>query len=66
MASKPRPSTRSSNPKTTGGRQKPAAAKPRAHREDTFEAREQRRRAPKTHFPSRTAGAHRKDKAPAR
>ena len=34
----------------------------RAHRDDTPEAKEQRRRAPKTH-PTRTPGAARKDEA---
>ena len=62
MPTKPRPSTRSSNPKTTGGRRKPPGAPPRAHRDNTPEAQVQRRRAPKTHFPTRAQGARRKDK----
>ena len=40
----------------------PAGGRARAHREDTGEAAEQRRRAPKTHPPGRTPGAVRKDK----
>jgi hypothetical protein len=62
MPVKPRPSTRSNNTKTTGGRRKPPGAAPRAHRGDPTEARQQKRRTPKTHFPSRAPGAQRKDK----
>jgi hypothetical protein len=63
MAKMPRPSTRSSNPKTATarGHNRPTGGKARAHRNDTPEAVEQRRRAPKTH-PTRTPGAVRKDK----
>ena len=67
MATKrPRPSTRSSNPKTTKGGQATGGAEPRkarAHRDDTPEARAQRERLPKTH-PSnaRSRPAARKDK----
>jgi hypothetical protein len=67
MATKPRGTVTSSNPKTTtkgkaggGDPSRPA----RAHRGDTFEAREQKRRLPKTH-PTRNArsrAAARKDK----
>jgi hypothetical protein len=58
MATKPRPSTRSTNPKTTkklpkeppfDRDNKPA----RAHRDDTPEAKLQRERLPKTHPNSR-------------
>ena len=60
------PSKRSSNPKTTRGSQEKGTKSPRgvarAHRDDTFEAREQQRRAPKTH-PNRAAGSRRKDAA---
>jgi hypothetical protein len=63
MARQPRPSTRSSNPKTVSkrGRNRAPGAAPRAHRDDTPEAREQNRRASKTH-PTRNPGARRKDK----
>jgi hypothetical protein len=37
-------------------------ARSRAQRNQTPEAREQQSRAPKTHFPSRAAGAQRKDR----
>jgi hypothetical protein len=57
-------SKRSSNPKMTRGSQQKGAKGPRsvarAHRDDTFEAREQQRRAPKTH-PTRAIGSRRKD-----
>ena len=60
MASRPRPSTRSSNPKTTKKRTSGRTGQaPRPQRDDTPESREQDRRAPKTH-PTRTAGARRK------
>lgn len=54
MPTRPRPSTRSSNPNTSRNAQKVGAdgkdRKPaRAHRDDTPEAREQRKRLPKTH-----------------
>ena len=62
MASKPRPSTRSSNPKTTKKRTSGrTGASPRPQRGNTPEAREQDRRAAKTH-PTRHVGARRKDK----
>jgi hypothetical protein len=64
----PKPSARSSNPRSTrelagqpaGAQRRP----PRAHRDDTFEAAHQRARQPKTHpgTRSRTPGAIRKDK----
>jgi hypothetical protein len=55
-----RPSTRSSNPKTTKKRTSGRTGQPpRPQRDDTAEAREQERRAPKTH-PTRAAGARRK------
>jgi hypothetical protein len=67
MATRPRASKTSFNPQTTtkgraggGDPSKPS----RAHRDDTFEAREQQRRLPKTH-PTRNARSHaaaRKDK----
>ena len=62
MASRPRPSTRSSNPKTTKKRTggKPAQP-PRAQRAGTTEGRAQQKRAPKTH-PTRNPGGRRKDK----
>ncbi len=62
MASRPRPSTRSSNPRTTKKRTSGRPGQP-AHpqRNDTPEAREQDSRAPKTH-PTRDTGARRKDK----
>jgi hypothetical protein len=62
-AKKPRPSTRSSNPKTATSRggNRSAGGTPRAQRNDTPEATMQRKRAPKTH-PTRTPGAARKDK----
>jgi hypothetical protein len=63
MASRPRPSTRSSNPKTTKKRTSGRTGEPpRPQRDDTGEAREQDRRAPKTH-PTRTAGARRKGRS---
>ena len=66
MAKQPRPSTRSSNPKTTDkhpGERANARAKPaRAHRQDTPEARRQREGMPKTH-PTRAPSAARKDKS---
>jgi len=62
MASRPRPSTRSSNPKTTKKRTSGRTGQaPRPQRDDTPESREQDRRAPKTH-PTRTAGARRKSR----
>ena len=61
MASRPRGSTKSSNPRTTGDVNKtpggPSAA--RADRIDTPEAKEQNRRSPKTH-PTRAVGSRRK------
>ena len=64
MPAKPRPSTRSSNRKTAATnfpKQKSADPKrARAHRNDTWEAREQTRRTPKTH-PTRNASSSRKD-----
>ena len=63
MASRPRPSTRSSNPKTTKKRTSGRTGEPpRPQRDDTPESREQDRRAPKTH-PTRTAGARRKGRS---
>ena len=63
--SRPRGSTKSSNPKTTGKNPKepaPRESRPtRAHRNDTPEAKMQRRGMPKTH-PDRSASAARKDK----
>ena len=60
------PSKRSANPKTTRGSQQKGAKGPRgvarAHRDDTFEAREQQRAAPTTH-PTRAVGSRRKDAA---
>ena len=60
------PSKRSSNAETTRGSQEKGTKSPRgvarAHRDDTFDAREQQRRAPKTH-PTRAVGARRKDAA---
>jgi hypothetical protein len=60
----PRSSTRSNNPNTTGKNPKqPQFADrrgPRAHRDDTPEARLQRARAPKTH-PTREPRAMRHD-----
>jgi hypothetical protein len=58
----PRPSTRSSNRKTTGDITKEAPRgrkQPRAHRDNTPEAKAQRARSPKTH-PTRAVGAQRK------
>jgi hypothetical protein len=63
---KPRASTKSTNPKTTGNfpKERPAggagARASRAHRNDTTEAREQVARIPKTH-PTRNAQSARKD-----
>jgi hypothetical protein len=62
------PTKRSNNPKTIGdfSERKRSAALPgtpaRARRDDTPEARMQRRRAPKTHPNTRTPGAQRKDR----
>ena len=60
MASRPRGSTKSSNPRTTGDINKtPGGPRPaRAQRNDTPEAKEQNRRSPKTH-PTRAAGSRR-------
>jgi hypothetical protein len=61
---RPAPSKQSSNPKTAtkgnagGGGNRPA----RAHREDTFEAKVQRDRTPKTHPTNRSGAGRRKDK----
>jgi hypothetical protein len=64
-SNRPRGSTKSRNPKTTGKNPKePAPREPRptrAHRNDTPEARGQRGGMPKTH-PTRAASAARKDK----
>jgi hypothetical protein len=60
---KPAPSKQSRGKPANRGRRKPAHVTPRAHRDDTTEARHQRARAPKTHFPARTPGAVRKDKS---
>src|SRR4051812_37471874 len=63
MASKPRPSTRSSNPETTKKRTSGRTGQPpRPQRNSTGEGREQDRRASKTH-PTRNIGARRKDKS---
>ncbi len=68
MAAKPKPSTRSSNPDTHRNAQKTVAdgkdrKPPRAHRDDTPEAKMQRDRMPKTHASSRgRVAATRKDK----
>ena len=68
MPSKPRPSTRSSNPDTSRNAQKTGRdhkdRKPaRAHRNDTPEAKAQEERMPKTHPNSRgRVHAARKDK----
>jgi hypothetical protein len=65
MASQPRPSTRSSNPRTTHKlpkqSQQPERRPARAHRDDTPEARRQRQGIPKTH-PTRSPSAAREDK----
>jgi hypothetical protein len=70
MASKSKASKRSSNPKTTK-KARPhepnagAGTPPRAHRDDTSEARTQRARLPKTHPNSRgRQAAARKGKGP--
>ncbi len=66
---KPKPSTRSSNPNTSKNAQKTAAdgkdrKPPRAHRDDTPEAKMQQERMPKTHPNSRgRVHATRKGKA---
>lgn len=67
MAKSPaKPSKRSTNRKTTGNfpghAPRAQSPKPRARRDDTPEAREQQRRAPKTH-PTRAIGSRRKDEA---
>ena len=54
MASKPAPSKRSTNPRTAGKMPKrpvfdDQGTAPRAHRDNTGEARQQRERMPKTH-----------------
>lgn len=66
MASKPRPSTKSSNPKTARkhhpGQDAGQATKPaRGQRRDTPEARKQQARVAKTH-PTRNPVKARKDK----
>jgi hypothetical protein len=72
MASKPSPTKRSSNPKTTGKhpKEQPWADGPRkatrAHRDDTPEAKRQYDRMPKTHSTGGQGGAVRKDRKGAR
>src|SRR5687768_16548964 len=64
MAStRPAPSKQSKGKLANRGRRNAPSTSPRAQRDDTTEARAQQRRAPKTHFPARTPGARRKDKA---
>jgi hypothetical protein len=63
MAAKVRGSKTSSNPKTTENRSHAGRTRTaRAQRDDTGEARQQRRGTSKTHPTSRRAGATRKDK----
>jgi len=64
MASRPRGSTKSSNPKTTAGGQGTrggeGSRQSRAQRDDTPEAKTQNRQSTKTH-PTRAQGSRRKD-----
>jgi hypothetical protein len=65
MAKQARPSTRSKgrpSPNSRPEKRTTYTGRPvRAHRDDTPEAREQRKRTPKTHPKSRAQGAQRKD-----
>jgi hypothetical protein len=60
---RPAPSKQSKGKPANRGRRNAPGTAPRAQRDDTPEARQQQRRAPKTHpTPTRTPGARRKDK----